>query len=325
MIQIIPVQSRTSAHPVHDRDNAPIIDRGNVKGGGCIINAGNEHVCVLSFDDGLAGIEDAGLRIAAAAAGSGILMPESEDGVVRMRAAHGGLLRIEKSVLRAIHSLGGIRINVLAVEQLVVKNQLIAEMWLEPAPAGEGALNRIEEFCRRCRPVIDVQPFNRSRVGILTAPCPGSPRRLKETVAAVQGRCIELGCEIVFEIALQGGLKADLEVIGRFIDSGTDMLIGIGFPEVDASFIAEIKKAGGELTMVDRSLAGKLVWRDQNDAVPVLWLSSSVMDNRRLIADMVVPRFLTGLNDCRMQDGDAGRIENVLPACSGVRPADGRE
>lgn len=324
MIQIIPVENGTNARPVHDSDHAPIIDRGNVKGRGCIINAGNEHVCVLSFDDGLAGNDDARLRIAAAAAGSGILMPEIEDGVVRMRAAHGGLLRIDTRVLAEIHGLGEIRINVLAVEQPVVKNQLVAEIWLELAQAADGTINRAEEICRRCRPVIDVLPFNRSRVGILTAPCPGSPRCLKETVAAVQGRCIELGCEIVFEIALHGGLEADLTAIGRFIDSGTDLLIGIGFPEVDGSFIAEIRKAGGELTMTDRSLAGRLVWRGQSDAVPVLWLPSAVMGKPRLVADMVVPRFLAGLNDCRMQNGDEGREDNVLPACSGVTPADGQ-
>jgi len=311
MIRIIPVQNTTSAGPSRDHDNAPISDRGNVKGRGCIINAGNEHVCVLSFDDGLAGNDDAGLRIAAAAAGSGILMPAIEDGVVRMRAAHGGLLRINKRVLAAVHGLGGIRLNVLAAEQPVVKNQLVAELWQEPTPAAEETINRIEEFCRRYRPVIDVRPGNRSRVGILTAACPRSPRRLKETVAAVHDRCIELGCEIVFEIALHGGLEADLAVIGRFVDSGTDLLIGIGFPEVDASFIAAVTKAGGGLTMADRSLAGMLVWRDYHDAVPVLWLPPSVMDNRRLIADVIVPRFLAGSNDWRRQDGDGGRQENV--------------
>jgi len=311
MIQIIPVDNRTSECPVHDRDNALISDRGNVKGRGCVINAGNEHVCVLSFDVGLAGNDDAGLRIAAAAAGSGILMPEIEDGLVRMRAAHGGLLRINKRALAVLHGLGGIRISVLAVEQLVVKNQLVAEVWLELAQADDGTISRIEEFCRRCRPIIDVRPCNRSRVGILTAACPRSPCRLKETVAAVQDRCIELGCEIVFEIALHGGLEADLAVIGRFVDSGTDLLIGVGFPEVDASFIAAVAKAGGGLTMADRSLAGMLVWRDRNDAVPVLWLPPSVMDNRRSIADVIVPRFLAGSNDCRKQDGDEGRKENV--------------
>lgn len=317
MIQIIPVQDKSSARPVHDRDNAPIFDRGNVKGGGCIINAGNEHVCVLSFDVGLPGNDDAGLRIAAAAAGSGILMPAIEDGVVRMRAAHGGLLRINKRALAVLHGLGGIRISVLAGEQLVVKNQLVAEMWLELSQAADGTTNRIEEFCRRYHPVIDVRPCSRSRVGILSTIGPETSRCLKKTIAAVQGRCTELGCEIVFEIALHGGLEADLAVISRFIDSGTDLLIGMGFPEVDASFIAAVTKAGGELTMADRTLAGMLVWRDHNSAVPVLWLPPSVMGNRGLVVDTIVPRFLAGLNDCRKQDGDEGGEEHVLPACSG--------
>ena len=316
MIDIIRVQNVTGALPIHDCDHIPISDRVTVKGGGCIINAGTGHVCILSFDDGLAGNDDAGLRIAVAAAGSGILMPEIEDGVVSLRAAHGGQLRVDKKALAAIHSQGGIRINFLALEQAVVKNQLVAEIWLELAQAAEGTISRIEEVCRRYRPVIDVRPFTRSRVGILTATGGGSPRGLKETIAAVQGCCIDFGCEIVFEIALHGCLENDLAVIGRFIGGGTDVLIGIGFPEADASFIAEVTKAGGELTMADRS-AGKLVWRGHNDAVPVLWLPPSVMNDRRSVADRIVPRFLAGLNDCWLEDGDAGRKEIVLPVCSG--------
>jgi len=310
MIDIIPVRNVTG-RPVHDCDHVSISDCGNIKGRGCIINAGTGHFCVLRFDVGLAGNDDAGLRIAAAAAGSGILMPEIEDGVVRLRAAHGGLLRINKRALSVLHGLGGIRINVLALEQPVVKNQLVAEMRMELAQAADGTINRIEEFCRRYRPVIDVRPCNRSRVGILSTIGPETSRCLKETVAAVQDRCIELGCEIVFEIALHGGLEADLAVFGRFVDSGTDLLIGIGFPEVDVSFLAAVTQAGGEMTMAGRSLAGKLVWRDHNDAVPVLWLPPSVMDNRGLVADTIVPRFLAGLNDRWKQDGDEGRQEHV--------------
>ena len=157
MIDIIPVRNVTG-RPVHDCDHGSISDRGNIKGRGCVINAGTGHVCVLSFDDGLAGNDEAGLRIAVAAAGSGILMPEIEDGVVSMRAAHGGQLRVDKKALAAIHSLDGIRINFLALEQLVVKNQLVAEIWLELAQAAEGNISRIEEACRRYRPVIDVRP-----------------------------------------------------------------------------------------------------------------------------------------------------------------------
>ena len=162
MIQFIPVQSGT--HPFPESPGEPSVCLNTGKGSGCVISFGCNHVCVLSFEDGLGGGDETGTRIAAAAAGCGILMPEIEDGVVRMRAAHGGLLRVERDAVVEIHSLGEMRIDILAHGSPVVKNQLVAEIWFEPGQVGTVGLSKVEEICHRCHPVIDVLPFRESKI-----------------------------------------------------------------------------------------------------------------------------------------------------------------
>ncbi|KAB2891860.1 MAG: hypothetical protein F9K32_02650 [Desulfobulbaceae bacterium] len=82
MIQFIPVQGGAHAFPESSCDPSGCLSTG--KGSGCVIAVGSDHVCVLSFEDGLGGDDETGVRIAASAAGCGILMPEIEDGGVRM-------------------------------------------------------------------------------------------------------------------------------------------------------------------------------------------------------------------------------------------------
>lgn len=302
MIQFIPVQGGSHAFPESSCDPSGCLSTG--KGSGCVIAVGSNHVCVLSFEDGLGGGDETGIRIAAAAAGCGILMPEIEDGVVRMRAAHGGLLRVGRDAVVEIHSLGGMRIDILAHGLPVVKNQLVAEIWFEPGQVGTAGLSRAEEICHRCHPVIDVLPFRESKVGILIVSRHGIVPALLEILASLRRRIAELGSLVVGELTLNG--EMDAETVVRWLsESGADMLVMVGTPAPgEKDWLADrfVTPSGQSTTLGQISLMP--VFREgKSDPVPVLRLSGQILEDRGLVAEILIPRFLAGVHANPEEDG----------------------
>ena len=164
MIQFIPVKEFRGWLLSHGlpENTAPASALGDKAGiGGCVIGIGKEHICVLSFEDGCSAGSDAGLRIAAAVAGSGISMPEREDRHVCMRATQDGLLRIDEEALNRIHRKETVRFDNLGNHQPVVKGQVVACVTIISQPEGDGRLREVEKICHEHRPVIDVLPFRR--------------------------------------------------------------------------------------------------------------------------------------------------------------------
>lgn len=312
MIQFIPVQGGTHVFPESPCDPSGCLSAG--KGSGCVIAVGSNHVCVLSFDDGLGSGDETGIRIATAAAGCGILMPEIEDGVVRMRAAHGGLVRVERDAVVEIHSMGGMRIDILAHGLPVVKNQLVAEIWLEPGQVGTAELNRAEEICHRCHPVIDVLPFRESKIGILIVFRHGLVPALLEILASLRRRIAELGSAVVGELTLNGGL--DAETVARWLsESGADMLVLVGTPASgEKGWLADrfVTPNGQPITHGQISLMP--VYREgRSDPVPVLCLPGPILEDRGVISELLIPRFLAGVQVNPEEDGrEYDRTGNFL-------------
>ncbi len=278
---------------------------------GCVISVGDGHICVLSFEDGLGGGDDTGLRIAAAAAGSGILLPEIEDGVIRMRAAHSGLLRFGKEAVIDIHCLGGVRIDILGQGAPVVKNQLVAEIRFDPGQAGTGVLNRLEEICHGCHPVIDVLPFRESKIGLLNVQRHGENRQV-EILASLRRRVAELGSVFAGERSVNAG--CDIGEVQRWLAArGIDMLILLAAQPPEAeSWLTYADGMPGVASSSGEILPAKERQQTQGDSIPVLLLSDAVLRDWRLIADVLVPRFLAGLEMPEGEDGrEYGRVGRV--------------
>ena len=320
MIQFIPVRGGTHSFPESPGDHSGCLNTG--KGAGCVISVGCNHVCVLSFEDGLGGGDETGMRIAAAAAGCGILMPEIEDGVVRMRAAHGGLLRVKRDAVVEIHSLGGVRVDILAHGLPVVKNQLVAEIWFEPGQVGTVGLSKVEEICHRCHPVIDVLPFRESKIGILTLSRHGLSPAILEILVSLRRRIAELGSVVAGEQTLVGDMDAEVAV-QRLSECDVDMLVMIGMPnpEVKGWLTGRIVTLSGHSTTSGQISLMPISQEGNSDFVPVLRLSGSVLNDRGLITDVLVPRFLAGMHAYPGEGGrEYDRMGNVFPPVQRMMP-----
>jgi hypothetical protein len=158
MIHFIPKNEYEDLSHSHSPSGFSVDDishRGS--GRGHVINTVGEYICVFNFEDEAGQGTDAALMIASAAAGCGISMPEREHGLVSMRAAQDGLLKIDEENLRRIREYVSVRFVTLSDKETVSKGQMVASVQILSGKTRD--LQRIEKICHECWPVLDVQPI----------------------------------------------------------------------------------------------------------------------------------------------------------------------
>ncbi len=300
MIQFIPVKDYRGlllSHGLPEVNAAVCGDRGGA--GGCVISIGKEHICVLSFEDGCSAGSDACLRIAAAAAGSGISMPENEDRLVGMRAAQNGLLRIDKEAMNRIHGMGTVKFSCLGNLQTAVKGQVVAQVTIISRLEGDGRLREVETICHDHRPIIDVLPFRQCRVGMVVTDTIGAiDRHGKRINPILQEKFMALGSSVIGQEWVYEEAAVIAAAIRRLIAVGADMIVCAGgqVPAKTNDQIAiAVRASGGRFIAGDSTtLPEKSCFCAWIGAIPVLRLPGSVLHRRKSVFDLVVPRFLAG-------------------------------
>jgi hypothetical protein len=300
MIQFIPVKDYRGlllSHGLPEVNAAVCGDRGGT--GGCVIGIGKEHICVLSFEDGCSAGSDAGLRIAAAAAGSGISMPEREGGVISMRAAQDGLLRIDKEAMNRIHGMGTVKFSCLENLRPAVKGQVVAEVTIISRLEGDGRLREVETICHDHRPIIDVLPFRQCRVGVVVTDTVGAiDRHGKRINPLLQEKFMALGSSVIGQEWVYEDAAVIAAAIRRLIATGADMIVCAGGQapvESNDQIAIAVRASGGRFIAGDSTtLPEKRCFCAWIGAIPVLSLPGTVLHRRKSVFDLVVPRFLAG-------------------------------
>jgi hypothetical protein len=301
MIQFIPVKEFRGlllSHALPEVTAA--VCGGRMNSGGCVISIGKEHICVLSFEHGYHAGSEAGLRIAAAAAGSGISMPEREDKFVGMRAAHDGLLRIDEEALKCIHSKETVRLDCFGNHQRVVKGQVVAKMTIILELDGDdGRLREIEKICHERRPVIDVLPFRQFRVGVVVTDSRGALGRPGEKINPIlKEKFMALGSSVIGQEWVYGEAAVIAAAIRRLIAVGVDMIVcagGQASADTNDQAAIAVRASGGRfIAGPSPTLPQKRCYCAWIGAIPVLRLPGSVLHRRTSIFDLIMPRFLAG-------------------------------
>jgi hypothetical protein len=214
------------------------------------------------------------------------------------------------------------RIDILTHGLPVVKNQLVAEILFEPGQVGTVGMSKVEEICHRCHPVIDVLPFRESKIGIVIASCNGFSSATLEMLACLRRRIAELGSVVVSEQTYSGETDAEATV-QRLSECRAEMLVMVGMPVPgEKGWPADriVSLSGGSTAIGQISLM-PISQESNSDLVPVLCLSGSVLNDRGLIADVMVPRFLAGLHVCPGEGGrEYDRAGNVFPPVQRMMP-----
>ena len=262
------------------------------------LDIGKQHVYVEVMGPDRLHEDDAAMRIARAAAGTGLAMTNPSEGRVNLVAQHDGLLKIDVEALHRINSVPQIVVATVHTNHQVVAGRAVAGMRVIPLTIEEAAIEQVEEICRETHAPICVKPFQSLEVGMVTTGSEVYHGRIEDKFGPVVRKKFEaIGCRISRQMLVSDEVAKTAAAIGMLIEEGAQMVVVTGGMSVDPDDCtpAAIRAAGGEvITYGAPVFPGAMFMLAYIGEIPVLGLPGCVMYYRASIFDLVVPRLVAG-------------------------------
>jgi molybdenum cofactor synthesis domain-containing protein len=262
------------------------------------LDIGKQHVYVEVMGPGRLHEDEAALRIARSAAGSGLTMTSPSEGRVNLMAEHDGLLKIDVEALHRINSVPQIVVATVHTNHQVTVGRAVAGMRVIPLTIEEAAIAQVESICSEGNAPIRIKPFQALAVGMVTTGSEVYHGRIEDKFGPVVRKKFEaMGCRISRQILVSDEVARTVEAIGALIDEGAQMVVVTGGMSVDPDDCtpAAIRAAGGEVVTYGAPVfPGAMFMLAYIGEIPVLGLPGCVMYYRASIFDLIVPRLVAG-------------------------------
>jgi molybdenum cofactor synthesis domain-containing protein len=264
-----------------------------------LLRMGKEHIYVwdIRTGGGLLHENEAAVRIARAAAGKNIALLGPSEGRVSLAAAVDGLLKIDVEALFEINA-DDIVFASLHTHQKVAGGKVLAGTRVIPLVIEESKIELAESICSLHRPLIEVLPFKRFNVGIITTGSEVFHGRIKDQFGpVVRENLSEFGCSAIGQSFVSDDQRRIVEEIRSFFSQGVEMIIVTGGMSVDPDDVtpAAIRGCGARVVTYGAPvLPGSMFMLAYLGDVPVLGLPGCVMYHKTSIFDVVLPWLLAG-------------------------------
>lgn len=266
-----------------------------------LLQVGKEHLYVFEPLPGMVHENEAAERIMAVVAGANLTQADPKEGRIDLQAACDGLLRIDVPMLSRINSLGEISVATIHSLQHVTKGRPVAGARVVPLMIEDEKLRRMEEMVTR--PVIEVLPLKRAKVGVVTTGSEVFYGRIQDAFGPVlRKKFAALGSTVVGQTLTSDEVPMTAGAITDFLEQGADLVVVTGGMSVDPddrtpsairasgavveSYGAPVYPGAMFLLAYATGAAGR---------VPVLGLPGCVMYHKASIFDLIVPRLLAGI------------------------------
>ncbi len=286
-----------------------------------LLSMGKENLYVLSLQQGVVHEDEAALRIAAAAAGPGVRISEPEEGKVNLSAESGGLLKIRVDALNRINSLPDVVLGTLHTNQHVTSGRAVAATRIIPLIIETERIREVEDICAESFPLVEIKPFKRLKVGLVTTGSEVFHGRIQDGFGPVlRAKFSDLGCEVVGQVLVSDDVSMTVQAIENFLAAGVGMVAVTGGMSVDPDdqTPAAIRKTGAQVVSYGAStFPGAMFMLAYQGMVPIVGLPACVMYHRASIFDLVIPRILAGeiLTRADMAALGHGGLCSVCPEC----------
>lgn len=249
--------------------------------------------------------DKAGLRLARAAGGQGIDLRGPVQSRVNLVAVHRGLMRIDREAVIAINELPGMAIFTLPDRMAVLPGTVLAGAKITPVAIDAATLAAAEAIATGAaaagRPVVQVKPFRRLTVGVVSTEglADAAQDRFQ---AAVRQKVAWFGGEVLGFVDVRGdadrdgavGFAAEIEaMVGR----GADVILtggGNTIDPLDPSLLALPLIAAEMVKFGAAAHPGSMFWLAYREDVPIFNLASCSLYSRATVADLVLPWVFAG-------------------------------
>ena len=265
---------------------------------GRLLELGKDNIYVLDLKEGFVHEDTAALRIAKAAIGSGIQMMPPSEGKVRLMTTRAGLLKVNVVALDRINAIEEIVFATAHTNRPVSSRKLVGGTRIIPLYTDEEKIIEIESICRECGPVIEVIPFKKLTVGIVTTGNEVYHGRIEDKFGPVMiDKIRTLGSSVLRQILVPDSVPLTVQAIHDLLGEGANMIVLTGGMSVDPDdrTPASIRAAGGrEVTYGSPTFPGSMFMLAYVGDIPVVGVPGCAMYNKATVFDLIIPRIMAG-------------------------------
>ena len=292
-----------------------------------MLDMGKRKIFVWEMQEGIIHENEAGERMARAAAGKGILFTEPSEGKVSLLAEYNGLLKVNYTALEKINTTEESMIATLHTDIVVKKGSVVAGTRIIPLFIDKLKIEQIEKVCSEEGPIIWVEELKSMKVGIITTGSEVYTGRITDKFGPViREKINEIGSEVIKQILVSDSVTMIQEAINELLANEAEMIIVTGGMSVDPDDVtpAGIRESGADIISYGAPvLPGAMFLIAYKNEVPILGLPGCVMYNKRTVFDLILPRIVAG-EKIKREDitklGHGGLCHNCevcnFPSCS---------
>ena len=272
---------------------------------------GKDHIYVLKLTDNEIHENEAARLMAAALAGSGTAYSdEIVEGKVAIRAAHDGLLKINKEALYRFNLLGEVMCSTLHTNTPVKKGEQVAASRLIPLLGERSLVAQAVSIAGAGEKMVRVLPLACVKAGLVITGSEVFYGRIEDRFEQVlRSKLAELGSRVAMVgFAPDDPAKIAAE-IQKCLAAGADLIVTSGGMSVDPDDVTRmgIQEAGAvDMVYGTPVLPGAMFLVARIGTVPVLGLPACGMFHNITVFDLILPRILTGETIGRKEFADMG-------------------
>ena len=259
-----------------------------------LLSIGKENLYVLELTEEDVHEDEAGLRIATAAAGANIQLKVKGEGKVELAADCRGILRVDEQKLLDLIDDDEVMFATIHGNQLVERGQVVAGTRVIPLYVKETTVVRAEKVTD----IIYVDPMRSAKVGIVTTGSEIYNGLITDKFGDVlRKKFAALDCTVMDQLFSDDDEQMIADCIHKLVDQGADFIAVTGGMSVDPDdrTPAGIRQAGTKIiTYGAPVLPGAMFLLGYLGNIPVVGLPGCVMYHGSSIFELVVPRLLAG-------------------------------
>ncbi|MDF2626619.1 MAG: molybdopterin biosynthesis protein [Symbiobacteriaceae bacterium] len=260
-----------------------------------LLSMGREHLYVWEVEPGTIHEEEAGLRLAKAAVGGGVVFGAPVEGKVSLKAEYPGLLRIDVAKLEAINGIGEITVATRRDRTPVDAGMLLAGCKVTPLVIAEEQIVQAEAQGAW----VQVKPFRPLKTGLIVTGSEVFKGRIPDKFGpVVEAKLAHFGCPLVYKAYSDDQASMTVEKIAEARAAGAELILCTGGMSVDPDDATPgaIRQSGARIVTYGAPvLPGSMFMLGYLDGdLPIMGLPGAVMFEAQTLFDMVLPIVLAG-------------------------------
>ncbi len=264
-----------------------------------LLSVGKEHLYVWEKDETLLHEDEAAEALREICQGEHMHSTPPKEGKIELFAECGGLLKINREMLRRVNSFGEMMIACRHGNFLVKAGDKLAGTRIIPLVIAKEKIEQVRKVCQGGS-ILRLLPFRHKRVGILTTGSEVFHGRIQDAFTPVlEQKLAEYDTEIVYHELFDDDHEKITSGCLEAIRQGADLVICTGGMSVDPDDKTPlaIKNTGAAVVSYGAPvLPGAMFllsyYQDAGRSVPIMGLPGCVMYAKRTIFDLILPRLM---------------------------------